>query len=121
MSTDNIIRTSFITGLPGESDKEFLARLAQIEVDNGRVVAPTSGFGEFGLLTKDDAKPGSGYYPQTEQILLRSLGENDVDYNPERVLVDDLTQNASRCGRPGMPLVSAGSRKRLRLAAGMRQ
>jgi predicted extracellular nuclease len=73
----------------------------RVEVDNGRVVGPTNGFGEFVLLTKDDAKPGSGYFPQTKQILLRSLGENDVDYNPERVLVDDLTLAAPIATNPG--------------------
>jgi predicted extracellular nuclease len=58
-------------------------------VDEGRVVAPTTRFGEFAMLTQHDARPGSGYFPQTEQILLQSLGDNEVDYNPERILVDD--------------------------------
>jgi predicted extracellular nuclease len=60
-----------------------------VEVEEGRVVAATSRFGEFAMLTKRDAQPGSGYFPKTKQILLRSLGDNEVDYNPERIIVDD--------------------------------
>ncbi len=60
-----------------------------VSIHNAPVVAPTSRFGEFGMLTKEDAKPGSGYFPQTKQVLIRSLGGETVDYNPERILVDD--------------------------------
>jgi hypothetical protein len=42
-------------------------------VNNAPVIAPTSPYGEFAVLAKDDAKPGSGFYPQTQQILIRSL------------------------------------------------
>ena len=56
-------------------------------VRNAPVVAATSGYGEFAMLAKDDAKPGSGFYPQTQQILIRGLGGDIVvDYNPERIL-----------------------------------
>jgi predicted extracellular nuclease len=60
-----------------------------VSVRNAPVVAPTSYYGEFAMLAKDDAKPGSGFYPQTQQILIRNLGGEEVDYNPERILVDD--------------------------------
>jgi predicted extracellular nuclease len=73
----------------------------RVAVSNGRVVAATSGFGEFGMLAKDNAKPGSGYFPQTKQILLRSTGPNEVDYNPERILVDDATLENPIITRPG--------------------
>jgi len=73
----------------------------RVSVENGRVVAPTSRFGEFGMLTKKDAKPGSGYEPSVKQILLRSLGPNMVDYNPERILVDDATVADAIQVRPG--------------------
>jgi predicted extracellular nuclease len=72
-----------------------------VKVKNGRVVAPTSRFGEFGFLTKKDAKPHSGYFPQTKQILLRSLGPNMVDYNPERIVVDDASLEKPIIVRPG--------------------
>jgi predicted extracellular nuclease len=64
-----------------------------VSVENAPVVAATSSFGEFGMLTKDLAVPDSGFYPEQQQILLRNLGQdpNSVDYNPERVLVDDST------------------------------
>ncbi len=33
----------------------------------------------------------SGYFAQTKQILIRSLGGEMVDYNPEHIIVDDTT------------------------------
>lgn len=60
-------------------------------VNNAPVVSATSKYGEFAVLTKNDAKPGSGYYPEIQQILISSLGAGNVDYNPERILVDDST------------------------------
>jgi predicted extracellular nuclease len=62
-----------------------------VSVENAPVVSPTTRYGEFAMLTKDDAKPGSGFFPQTQQILISSLGGGSVDYNPERILVDDST------------------------------
>ncbi len=60
-----------------------------VAVYDGTVVAPTNGFGEFTLLAEGDAVPGSGYYPQTKQIIVRDLEGDAVDYNPERIMVDD--------------------------------
>lgn len=67
----------------------------RVTVGGGRVVSPPSRFREFAILTALDAKPGSGFFPEIQQILLRDLGANEVDYNPERILVaagagDDL-------------------------------
>ncbi len=62
-----------------------------VSMSNAPVVAATNAFGEFVALTKSDAKPGSGWYAQTQQILLRSLGDEMVDYNPERIMVDDTS------------------------------
>jgi predicted extracellular nuclease len=95
-----------INDLPDESIAaaiEFWAALEgmRVAVANGRVVGATNRFGEFVMLTKDDAKPGSGYFPQTKQILLRSLGPNEVDYNPERVMADDSTLATPIQARPG--------------------
>jgi predicted extracellular nuclease len=67
----------------------------RVSITNGFVVAATNGFGEFGMLTKEDADADldSGYFAQIKQILIQSLGmvEDDyvVDYNPERIMVDD--------------------------------
>ena len=70
----------------------------RVSITNGFVVAATNGFGEFGMLTEEedaDAKLDSGYFAQIKQILIQSLGvvEGDyiVDYNPERIMVDDNT------------------------------
>lgn len=67
----------------------------RVTVEGARVVSPPSRFGEFVVVTDFDAKPGSGFFPEIQQILLRDLGANEVDYNPERILVaagagDDL-------------------------------
>jgi hypothetical protein len=53
------------------------------------------------MLTKEDAKPHSGLYPQTQQILIRSLGDEAVDYKPERILVDDSTLDDPIIVMPG--------------------
>jgi predicted extracellular nuclease len=72
-----------------------------VAVKDGRVVAPTNRFGEFAMLAKENAKPGSGYEPSVKQILLRSIGVNEVDYNPERIVVDDSTLDDAIQVRPG--------------------
>jgi predicted extracellular nuclease len=72
-----------------------------VSVENAPVVAATSGYGEFGMLAKNDAKPGSGFYPQTKQILIRNLGGDVVDYNPERIMVDDSTLDEAVVVIPG--------------------
>ena len=76
-----------------------------VSVENGFVVAATSRFGEFGMLTEADADADlmSGYYAQTKQILLGELSQdpNVVDYNPERVIVDDQSLTEAIVVRPG--------------------
>jgi predicted extracellular nuclease len=72
-----------------------------VAVENAPVVAPTTRFGEFGMLTKYDAKPGSGFFPQQQQILLSTEGLGMVDYNPERILVDDASLDEAIIVRPG--------------------
>lgn len=95
-----------LVDLPNESLEagiEFWEALEgmRVEVENAKVVAPTTRFGEFAMLTEADAVPGSGYYPQTKQVLLRSTGPNMVDYNPERILVDDASLSSAIQVRPG--------------------
>ncbi len=95
-----------ISDLPDISIEEATLKLESLEgmrvhVDNAPVVAGTSRFGEFVVLTKKDAKPNSGFFPQVNQILLRSLGPNDVDYNPERLMIDDVTLESAIIVNPG--------------------
>ncbi|MEJ2555266.1 MAG: hypothetical protein P8186_03350 [Anaerolineae bacterium] len=95
-----------LNDLPDESIADGISFWEPLEgmlvsADNAPVVAATSGFGEFAMLAKDDAKPGSGFYPQTQQILLRSLGDEAVDYNPERILVDDSSLDHAIVVVPG--------------------
>jgi predicted extracellular nuclease len=93
---------------PNESVTDAIVLLESVEgmrvsVKNGTVVSPTSRFGEFALLAKKDAKQGSGYEPSVKQILLRDLSQdpNVVDYNPERILVDDFTLDDPIVVQPG--------------------
>lgn len=72
-----------------------------VSAADGTVVAPTSQFGEFAFLTPADAVAGSGFEPSINQIFLRNLGPNEVDYNPERILVDDDGQVDTPDVRPG--------------------
>lgn len=72
----------------------------RVEVRNATIVSPTSGFGEFAMVTNKDRKKGSGFEPSVKQIVIRSLGGDQVDYNPERILVDDTTAVAPDV-RPG--------------------
>ena len=61
-----------------------------VEVKNGKVTSPTSRFGEFGVLAPKNARRGSGYEPQSKHILLKFYEYDEfVDYNPERIQVDD--------------------------------
>lgn len=109
LSSGNPLPTPIkLKDLPNESIADGIAFWEPLEgmlvsVRNAPVVAATSRYGEFAMLTKRDAKPGSGFYPQTKQILIRSLGENDVDYNPERILVDDSTLGESHRRDAGRP------------------
>lgn len=72
-----------------------------VSVHNAPVVSATSRFGEFAMITKDDAKPGSGFYPQEKHLLIRTLGDYVVDYNPERILVDDSSLDNAIDTMPG--------------------
>ncbi|MDY6812322.1 MAG: hypothetical protein SV108_01390, partial [Pseudomonadota bacterium] len=85
-----------LTDLPDESlvdGIDFWERLEgmRVSLTNGVVVAPTTRFGEFAAITPADARALSGYLPTHHALRLRPLGENVVDYNPERILIDDAT------------------------------
>ncbi len=72
----------------------------RVRVGDSVVVGPTEFWGEFSVLTKADAVPGSGFDPSNNHILIRSLGGDRVDYNPELIVV----QGAAR----STPLVRPG-------------
>ncbi len=80
----------------------------RVRVGRGRVVAPTEASGEFAMVTAAAAVPGSGYFPQTHHLLLRSLGEDRVDYNPERILVGGDGSRLAPGVRPGDEVVTLG-------------
>ncbi|MFV2056471.1 MAG: hypothetical protein ACC707_08375 [Thiohalomonadales bacterium] len=100
-----------LTLLPSESIEQGIAFWESLEgmlvtLSDARVVAPTTRFGEFALLSKPNRTHGSGYYADSGHLLLRSLGEQAVDYNPERILVDDGTLQRPIIVRPGDEVVS---------------
>ena len=91
-----------IDSLPAQSVLQATLRWESMEgmrviVHNSVVVGPTSKFGEFVVLAPHNAVPGSGYFESTGQIFLRPIERGEVDYNPERILVDDrsLKQNVN--------------------------
>ncbi len=61
----------------------------RVRVADAVVVGPTSRFGEFVVLAAANAVTGSGYQPSTRHVMLRPTGSDRVDYNPERIIVDD--------------------------------
>ena len=72
-----------------------------VSVSDATVVAPTTRFGEFAILTKQNRKLKSGYFSETKQLLIRSTGDQQVDYNPERILVDDSSIQNPIIVQPG--------------------
>lgn len=95
LSSDNPLPTPVsLVDLPNEVITDGIGFWEPLEgmlvsIENGFVTSATNGFGEFGMLTRTDAVPGSGYFADTKQILVRDLGEGNIDYNPERIMVDD--------------------------------
>ena len=59
----------------------------RVRLERGWVVAPTNGFGETALVV--DAQRPDGL-----RLFVRPTGGGGVDYNPERVLVDDALIDA---------------------------
>ena len=81
----------------------------RVQVEKAIVVAPTSGFGEFTMITKANRDKDSGYFSISNQLLISSLGNNEVDYNPERILVDDSSIPQAIIAQPGDRIVSMAS------------
>lgn len=96
-----------IRNLPDEVIAEGIAFWEPLEgmlvrVKNATVVAPTNDFGEFAMLARQDTRAGFGYYPQTNHILLKYYSNDSfVDYNPERIAVDDESLQTPLVVRPG--------------------
>lgn len=66
----------------------------RVTISAPRVTGPTNSFGELWVVAAGDAShltPGGN-------ILVRSLGGDDVDYNPERILVDDEARRPGGTG-----------------------
>jgi 5'-nucleotidase len=73
-----------------------------VRVQNAAVVAPTNNFGEFAVLARKDARAGHGYYPGSRHIIVKHYDfDGFVDYNPERIAVDDESLTTPIVVRPG--------------------
>ncbi len=72
-------------------------------------------FGELVVVAGPDATPGSGFHP-TGNIVVRDLPGDDVDYNPERLVVDDESRVG---GGNNARIVAAGAESsQVRLSVG---
>ena len=83
-----------LTDLPDAEGQEAVKFWEALEgmrvvVRNAVVVGPTTRFGEFAVIAPGDAVPGSGFSAKHKTLLLRSLGGDRMDYNPERIVVGD--------------------------------
>jgi len=72
-----------------------------ISVDSGPVVGPTNAYGEFVILARKNARPGSGFVPSIGQIMVTKGRDGTVDYNPERIMVDDMSLDEAVEAAPG--------------------
>jgi len=72
-----------------------------VKSSDANVVAPTTRFGEFAMINEANQDIKSGYYSDSGHLLIRSTGEQQVDYNPERILVDDASLQSTIIVRPG--------------------
>lgn len=73
----------------------------RVSLEGARVVGPTNRFGEFAVIAEADAVPGSGYYAKHNALLLRNVGGDRVDYNPERIVIGDKILGKMAEVRPG--------------------
>lgn len=85
-----------LTKLPDTSLAEGITYWESLEgmrvrVDNAPVISPTTRFREFDVVAPGNAVAGAGYHPETGRLILRSLGGDQVDYNPERIMIGDAT------------------------------
>ncbi len=85
-----------LTRLPDVSIEEGIAFWSALEgmrvsLENAPVISPTNRFREFDVVAPGNAVPGSGYYPESGRLLIRSLGGDQVDYGPERIMIGDAT------------------------------
>ncbi len=83
-----------ITVLPDLEIEEAVAFWEPLEgmrvsLAAARVVAPTNRDGQAIVLAPANTAAASGYHPARGLLLLRSLGGHRVDYNPERIVIDD--------------------------------
>ena len=65
-----------------------------VEIQTPRVVGPTNGFGELLVVASGD----QSHTTAAGNILVQPLGFDEVDYNPERIMLDDEARFAGGTG-----------------------
>jgi hypothetical protein len=84
--------------VPDSSIADAIRHWARLEgmlvaLDSALVVGPTTRFGEVVVVQHEQAGEGN-------HVFVRALGDGDVDYNPERIVIDDAIAAAPEA-RPG--------------------
>lgn len=63
----------------------------RVRLDNAPIVSPTTRFREFDVVAPGNAVAGAGFHPESGVLIMRSLGGDRVDYDPERIMIGDAT------------------------------
>lgn len=100
-----------MTKLPDTSLTEGIAFWESLEgmrvsVENAPVIAPNNRFREFHVVAPGNAAPGAGYHPETKRLIMRSLGGDQVDYDPERIMIGDASVEKPEVVNGGDEVVS---------------
>jgi predicted extracellular nuclease len=83
-----------LSGLPKTSIEESKLFWESLEgmlvsMDKGWVVGSTNYYGEAVLVSWDDARRNPSFAALGRQLMLTSSSSGEVDYNPERIMIDD--------------------------------
>ena len=60
----------------------------QVSLVDAVIVSPTSKYNQITALSKYNALSGSGFYEENGHLLLQADNNMQVDYNPERILIE---------------------------------
>lgn len=78
----------------------------RVRVDNAPVISPSTRFREFDIVAPGNAVAGAGYHPETGRLIMRSLGGDQVDYDPERIMIGDASMEKVEIVSAGDTVVS---------------
>lgn len=76
----------------------------RVRVRGSIAVSATTRYGEFAVLSPANRIPGSGYHASTGHLVIRRTIDGRIDYNPERIIVDDGSLERTPIVTPGTPV-----------------